>query len=64
METTTWIVPLVARMSNAERGRRDPRRVSPAVVTALAAILTGVLAGLAFSPLGWATLIVERYYLP
>jgi hypothetical protein len=32
------------------------------VVTALAAVLTGVLAGLAYSPLGWAALIVERFY--
>jgi multicomponent Na+:H+ antiporter subunit D len=43
---------------------RDRWLVGPAVVTALAAILTGVLAGLEFSPLGWATLIIERTYLP
>jgi multicomponent Na+:H+ antiporter subunit D len=34
------------------------------VITALAAMLSGVLAGMALSPLGWATLIVERNYLP
>ncbi len=43
---------------------RDLWLVGPAVVTAIATILIGVLAGLTFSPLGWATLIVERTYLP
>jgi multicomponent Na+:H+ antiporter subunit D len=43
---------------------RDRWLVGPAVVTAIATILIGVLAGLTFSPLGWATLIVERTYLP
>jgi multicomponent Na+:H+ antiporter subunit D len=38
--------------------------IAPMVITALAAILSGVLAGFALSPLGWATLIVERNYLP
>ncbi|MFD1913053.1 complex I subunit 5 family protein [Halodurantibacterium flavum] len=38
--------------------------IVPAVVTALAALGVGVFAGAPFSPLGWATLIVERQYLP
>jgi multicomponent Na+:H+ antiporter subunit D len=43
---------------------RDLWLVGPPVVTAIATIVIGVLAGLAFSPLGWATLIVERTYAP
>jgi len=38
--------------------------ILPAAVTALAALGAGLLAAMAFSPLGWATLIVERVYLP
>ena len=38
--------------------------VGPPLVTALAALGAGLLAGVDFSPLGWATLIVERAYLP
>lgn len=38
--------------------------IAPAVVTALASLAVGALAGLAFSPLNWATLIVERNYAP
>lgn len=38
--------------------------IAPAIVTALATILVGLFAGAAFSPLGWATLIMERGYLP
>ncbi|MBS1304116.1 proton-conducting transporter membrane subunit [Loktanella sp. SALINAS62] len=36
----------------------------PAVVTASASLVAGMMAGSAFSPLGWATLIAERGYLP
>ena len=57
-----WFLPAPADM--APGGEGDPWLVGPAVVTALAAIMAGVLAGLAFSPLGWATLIVERNYVP
>lgn len=38
--------------------------VWPAVVTALAALAAGLFAGAPFSPLGWATLIVEQRYTP
>ena len=37
--------------------------VLPAVVTALAALAAGLFAGFPWSPLGWASLIVERFYL-
>lgn len=47
----------------AERGRAW-LLVAPAGITAAATILAGLLAGLAWSPLGWASLIVERVYLP
>lgn len=57
-----WFLPAPA--DSVTRVERDPWLVGPAVVTAIATILIGVLAGLTFSPLGWATLIVERYYLP
>jgi multicomponent Na+:H+ antiporter subunit D len=38
--------------------------IAPAVLTAFASIAVGVFAGLAYSPLGWATLIVQRVYAP
>ncbi len=38
--------------------------IGPAVVTALVSIAVGVMAGAAFSPLGWATLIAQQEYLP
>ncbi len=38
--------------------------IGPAVVTATASLAVGLMAGAAFSPLGWATLIAERGYLP
>jgi multicomponent Na+:H+ antiporter subunit D len=38
--------------------------IAPAVVTATAALLSGLFAAAAFSPLGWATLIAERFYFP
>jgi len=36
----------------------------PPVVTAALTLLTGILAGLPFSPLDWATFIVRQEYLP
>jgi multicomponent Na+:H+ antiporter subunit D len=57
-----WFLP--GPVQTASRHEQDWWLVGPAVVTALAVVLTGVLAGLTFSPLGWATLIVERQYLP
>lgn len=38
--------------------------IGPAVVTAMASVAVGLLAGTAISPLAWATLIVQREYLP
>jgi multicomponent Na+:H+ antiporter subunit D len=60
-----WFLPEPSQAGPGGAGRRHERDlwlVGPAVVTALAAVLTGVLAGLAYSPLGWAALIVERFY--
>jgi len=45
-------------------GERPLGLIIPAVLTALAALGAGLLAGLGISPLGWATLIVDRHYLP
>jgi multicomponent Na+:H+ antiporter subunit D len=39
-----------------------PALIWPALVTALAALVAGLFAGLSFSPLGWATLVAEREY--
>jgi multicomponent Na+:H+ antiporter subunit D len=38
--------------------------IGPAVVTGASALLVGLFAGLAYSPLGWAQMIVAREYLP
>lgn len=38
--------------------------LGPPVFTAFASVAVGLLAGSAISPLGWATLIAEREYLP
>ncbi|MFN4089954.1 MAG: complex I subunit 5 family protein [Alphaproteobacteria bacterium] len=38
--------------------------IAPPVLTASAALATGLFAAAAFSPLGWSTLIVQRFYLP
>jgi multicomponent Na+:H+ antiporter subunit D len=62
-----WFLPGPSQDGPGGAGRRHERDlwlVGPAVVTALAAVLTGVLAGLAYSPLAWAALIVERFYGP
>ncbi|NDV89481.1 monovalent cation/H+ antiporter subunit D family protein [Aurantimonas aggregata] len=65
-----YFLPLVYRMwfidaPPEERPVEAPALlIGPAVVTALASLAVGVLAGAAISPLGWATLIVEREYLP
>jgi multicomponent Na+:H+ antiporter subunit D len=45
-------------------GERPAGIVAPAVFTGAAAIAVGLFAGAGISPLGWATLIVERSYLP
>jgi multicomponent Na+:H+ antiporter subunit D len=57
-----WFVP---EPGEHARGReRSVWLIVPAVVTALLSIAAGALAGLAYSPAGWATLIAERYYFP
>jgi multicomponent Na+:H+ antiporter subunit D len=38
--------------------------ISPAVITGFASVAVGLLAAAPFSPLGWATLIAQRDYLP
>jgi len=57
-----WFAPTPTGMAPGRE--RQLWLIAPMVITALAAILSGLLAGLALSPLGWATLIVERNYLP
>jgi multicomponent Na+:H+ antiporter subunit D len=55
-----WFRPLPAGLP----GRREANAmlIWPALVTAAAALGVGLLAGLEFSPLSWARLIVEREY--
>lgn len=38
--------------------------IGPAVITGFASVAVGLLAAAPFSPLGWATLIAQRDYLP
>lgn len=38
--------------------------IAPAVITGFAALVVGLLAASPYSPLSWATLIVERSYVP
>ena len=65
-----YFLPLVYRIwfvdapSEARPVEAPALLIGPAVVTALASLAVGVLAGAAISPLGWATLIAEREYLP
>ncbi|MCC5989339.1 MAG: monovalent cation/H+ antiporter subunit D family protein [Pararhodobacter sp.] len=65
-----YFMPLLYRLwflTPAEDARGDenvPALVVPAAVTALASLAVGVFAASAISPLGWATLIVAREYLP
>ncbi len=58
-----WFVPASGGDGSAVI-TESPGLTWPPVLTALAALAAGLLAGYAFSPLGWATLIVERQYLP
>ncbi len=64
-----YFLPLLYRLwfmdpaEDASGDERVPALVGPAVVTALSSLAVGVFAGAAISPLGWATLIVERGYL-
>ncbi len=65
-----YFLPLVYRMWFLDRPapeaplERPVALIAPAVVTATAALLAGLFAATAFSPLGWATLIAERFYFP
>ncbi len=66
-----YFLPLLYRIwfrpapdTGAAPRENAPGIVAPAVVTAAAALAVGLFAASAFSPLGWATLIVERDYLP
>jgi multicomponent Na+:H+ antiporter subunit D len=68
-----YFLPLLYRMwfkaASAQVEEEAPREyplglIAPPVVTALAALAVGLFAGSALSPLGWASLIVERNYLP
>ncbi len=64
-----WFKPLPAGADESDidtgRGLERPWSfVGPPLVTAAVSLLVGLLAASAFSPLGWATLIVERTYTP
>ena len=65
-----YFLPLVYRIWFLDPGPKAPvvapaaLLVGPAVVTAAASVAVGLLAGADFSPLGWATLIARREYLP
>lgn len=64
-----YFLPMLYRLWFAEPGpdaagdERVSALVVPAVIAALGALGAGVLADSAVSPLGWATLVVERNYL-
>lgn len=60
-----WFRPRPDGAAIRSLGREGPAwLIGPAVVTALAAVAAGTLAALAYSPLGWATLIVAQNYAP
>lgn len=58
-----WFLPADAAQSTRPSAESFGL-VLPPVSTAAVVLAAGLMAGLAFSPLGWATLIVERLYLP
>ncbi|MFP4044143.1 MAG: complex I subunit 5 family protein [Rhodosalinus sp.] len=64
-----YFLPLLSRLwfrdpaPDASGDEKVPALVVPAVVAALAALASGLLAASPLSPLGWATLISEREYL-
>jgi multicomponent Na+:H+ antiporter subunit D len=62
----TWFKPSPPSVDAepAEPAERPFWLIAPAVVTAATALAAGLLAGADLSPLGWATLIVERRYAP
>ncbi|MEQ8941122.1 MAG: proton-conducting transporter membrane subunit [Roseitalea porphyridii] len=67
-----YFLPVLYRIWFRPAGEHDKRTeregpgalVVPPFATALLALAAGLLAALAFSPLGWAILIVERQYAP
>ena len=67
---SAYFLPLLYRMwvlpahDDASGDEAAPGMVIPAVLTALASLGVGLLAAAAFSPLGWATLVATREYLP
>ncbi len=59
-----WFLPAREDLETQPPSERPLGLFVPAVVTATAALGVGLLAGAPISPLGWATLIIERDYLP
>ncbi|WP_127145506.1 complex I subunit 5 family protein [Pelagibacterium montanilacus] len=60
-----WFLPAPEdRAAPADGFERPLGLIVPAVIAAGAALAVGLMAGSPLSPLGWATLIVERDYLP
>jgi multicomponent Na+:H+ antiporter subunit D len=58
-----WFKPAAAKAEIMPLGQEGPSwLIGPALVTALAAVGAGMFAGSPYSPLGWATLIVEENY--
>ncbi|WP_333587768.1 proton-conducting transporter transmembrane domain-containing protein [Phenylobacterium sp.] len=55
-----WFLPPAADLP--PRRERPLLLILPALVTALAALMAGLLAGMEMSPLGWSRLILERAY--
>ncbi|MEM8852568.1 MAG: proton-conducting transporter membrane subunit [Pseudomonadota bacterium] len=58
-----WFREAGTNAKNAAR-ERPIALIAPPLVTAAAALGAGLFAAFAYSPLGWATLIVERQYTP
>ncbi|MCC5979445.1 MAG: monovalent cation/H+ antiporter subunit D family protein [Salinarimonas sp.] len=65
-----YFLPMLYRIwfgeaqDDSRPGERPFGIIVPAVITGLASIAVGLFAGWDLSPLAWATLIVERDYLP
>ncbi|MEJ7929910.1 proton-conducting transporter membrane subunit [Ramlibacter sp. AN1015] len=64
-----WFLPPPADAPPADAHGHAPTGsgiglVAPAVVTGVASVMAGAVAGFGYSPLGWASLIVQRTYAP
>ncbi|WP_238381005.1 proton-conducting transporter membrane subunit [Alkalilacustris brevis] len=59
-----WFRPVPVEGGSSGPRATPPGILWPPVITAAAALAVGLFAASAFSPLAWATLIVEREYLP